>query len=232
MDVVFDMATIAVIGFTVVLAAGALLRKDPRLHGRMFFGLVGTLAVVGLLQLVPAPGVAAGNDPNPAANGAASTAPTTPVAPSTSAPTRTDELVPSPTATAPLTVSDFLASGDLATPSRAAPSGGADRSAPLVVRNVCGPAMEWAFKLARKYRTIEVTVQLAGTADPVPAVTFQATADGQDIGTASVTTIGESETLTLTVADKQELVLRTSSTGAAECPDLLARWTDLRIRSS
>ena len=92
--------------------------------------------------------------------------------------------------------------------------------------------MEWAFKLARKYRTIEVTVQLAGTADPVPAVTFQATADGQGIGAASVTTIGESETLTLTVADKQELVLRTSSTGAAECPDLLARWTDLRIRSS
>lgn len=233
MDVVFDMATIAVIGFAVVLALGAMFRKDPRLRPQPLLGFVGLLLVVSVLQLVPAPVTAIGGDP--AADGSAVPAtgavPTTPATRRPSAGAEAVTTSPRP-ADRPLTVADFLASGDQPTQaSRRVRTGDAAPPGSLTVYEVCGPRTVWTFALAGKYGTVEMKVQLTGKADPVPAVTIQATADDQSISTALLTNVGESKRLRLDVAQAHELVLTTSATGAAECPNLFAQWTDFRVTS-
>jgi len=218
MDIVFDMATIFVIGFTVVLALGALLRKDPRLSPQMFFGLVGLLVVAGALQLVPEQAIANGGDA--AADGSAGltngAVPTEP----TPAPVGTEADTTSPPP--PLTVTDFLASDNQ--PTAASVLVPKDRPNSRIVQKVCGPPTVWTFDLAKKYATVEVTAQLTGTADAVPTVTFQAEADGRNVGMVDLRTVGDSKRLQLDVANMQKLVLKTSATKAAECPKLLAEW--------
>lgn len=86
MRLILDVITVAVVGFTAVVAAWMVVRGLRRTSPRLMWAVVGTTAVAGLLQWVGPP-VAADEPAGPPAVG--TTGPTTPWVPPVPAPSRT-----------------------------------------------------------------------------------------------------------------------------------------------